>query len=377
MQTVPTGVRLVNPLAGPPLDSGAVTGSRPGDDERGDAVVDVVLLTDLAASDVPPEAGRHLAGALDARFAEATWRVRSLASAHRPAPGAIVKAATLLHEAREALLREDADVVVVLTDRVLELHGRRVRSHDSPVQQCAVLSLADAPEASSSRLVDSLADLVSDVLRLEGGAEDRATLRWLAEDDGAQEVEATRHAFGWRFRVLGRGAVLLVRQVHAAQPWLMTVHLSRTLVGASAAAFLAVVTPDFWMLADRMGVGRLVLLSVLVLVAGVAVLVLGGNLRERAAGDRSRRAVLMHNTAVWISAGIGVLSLFAALVAACVVLTQLVLPRHLVESTVGHTVRWPTMARIGVLTAVVSLVGSVFGAGLEEDDEIREATFGQ
>jgi hypothetical protein len=348
------------------------------DQQRGHAVVDVVLLTDLAAPDLPQGAGHDLAAALDARFAEATWRVRTVASGQPPAPGVVVRAATVLHQAREVLLREDADVVLVLTDRALELHGRRVRCHDSPVQQCAVLSLDECSGPAPALPVSAMVDTVAALLDLEGGEQDRDTLAWVAEDGGAGEAAGPRRrGLGWRLRVLGRGSLLLARQVHAAQPWLMTVHLSRTLVGASAAAFLAVVTPDFWMLADRMGVLRLVLLSVLVLLAGVGVLVVGGNLRERPVGDRSRRAVLLHNTAVWISVGIGVLSLFAVLVTACVVLTQLVLPRGLVESTVGHAVHWPTMTRIGVLTAVVSLVGSVFGAGLEEDDEIREATFGQ
>lgn len=353
----------------------AATG--PGQGAR--PVVDVILVRDLPASGLTLEDGaRALAEALGSRFAEATWRVQGVATEHTAAPGAVVRAATLLHEAREVLLREDADVAVVLTDRALELHGRRVRWHDSPVQQCAVLSLHDRPGSTATPLpVQDLTDLVASLLDLDGGAEDRDTLRWLSEEEPADATGPHRRGVGWRLRVLGRGSLRLARQVHAAQPWLMTVHLSRTLVGASAAAFLAVVTPDFWMLADRMGVGRLALLSVLVLVAGVAVLVLGGNLRERVVGDRSRRAVLLHNTAVWISVGIGVLSLFAVLVTACVVLTQLVLPRGLVESTVGHAVHWPTMTRIGVLTAVVSLVGSVFGAGLEEDDEIREATFGQ
>lgn len=342
------------------------------------AVVDVVLVTDLAGPELSATAAQDLAAALDTRFVEASWRVRSLPAPQEPAPGTVARAATVLHEAREVLLREDADVVVVITDRALELHGRRVRSHDSPVQQCAVLSVADRTEETSGLPVRELTDLVAALLNLEGGTQDRETLAWVAADDEPVPVTgARRRGLGWRLRVLGRGSLLLVRQVHAAQPWLMTVHLSRTLVGASAAAFLAVVTPDFWMLADRMGVGRLVLLSVLVLFAGVGVLVLGGNLRERPEGDRSHRAVLLHNTAVWISVGIGVLSLFAVLVSACVVLTQLVLPRGLVESTVGHPVHWPTMTRIGVLTAIVSLVGSVFGAGLEEDDEIREATFGQ
>jgi hypothetical protein len=86
--------------------------------------------------------------------------------------------------------------------------------------------------------------------------------------------------------------------------------------------------------------------------------------------------VRLHNTAVWLNVGVGVLSLFAVLVLANLLITLVVLPGSLVAGAVGHPVGWETMARIGVVTAIVSLVGSVFGAGLEEDEDVQDATFG-
>src|SRR4029078_11609570 len=104
--------------------------------------------------------------------------------------------------------------------------------------------------------------------------------------------------------------------VRATRPWLMTVHLSKTLTGALAASLLAVVTPDFWLLADRMSAARLgvllaavlvrlVAVPAVVLVALCAVLVIGGGLQERTGADRVRHTVLLHNVAVWIGVVIG------------------------------------------------------------------------
>jgi hypothetical protein len=62
-----------------------------------------------------------------------------------------------------------------------------------------------------------------------------------------------------------------------------------------------------------MGPLRLGVVTVAMLGLLCAVLVLGGNLREHVTSDRVRRAVLLHNAAVWTCVAIGVLALYAGL----------------------------------------------------------------
>jgi hypothetical protein len=108
------------------------------------------------------------------------------------------------------------------------------------------------------------------------------------------------------------------------------------------------------------------------LVAAVAVIVVGGNLRERGrSGDMT-----LHNAAVWTSVTFGVVALYLALVLTSLAVTLVVLPWGLVSQTVGHPADWGTMLKIGSLTAAAALTGSVFGAGLEEDETLKEAAFG-
>lgn len=345
---------------------------------RARPVVDV-----LVQLDAPPESTEAvarpdaLARLLDERFPAARWAVRV-----EPAPRSAEqrqRVSEAMGEARRALLGAGVDLVVLVTDRRLFLHGRQVRAHTSPVQRCAVLSLGEGRGASSVGRGDLGAEVVSligELLDLSGDARDAPVVASLADDGlghptGDQQAvdpaRPRRSPFAETRQLLG--------QVAASRPWLMTLHLSRSLVGASAAAFLAIVTPDFWMLADRLSVARLVLISVLVVLSGVAVLVIGGGLRERPGPERSRRSVRQHNAAVWLGVGLGVLTLFAVLVLASLAITLVVLPGSLVAGAIGHPAGWATMTRIGIVTAIVSLVGSVFGAGLEDDEDVQEATF--
>ena len=274
--------------------------------------------------------------------------------------------AALMTRGRKALLAGDLDVVLVLSDAVPELRGRPVSSHVSPVQQVAVLHVGSADLGFATEA----ARLVAAVVGLDDEPDDQELLRQLASSTpaDAEGADLVRRTVTGNLRLL----VTLVRE---NRPWLMTLHLSRTLTGAFAASFLAVVTPDFWLLADRMSVTRLVLVTLLVLGVLCGVLVIGGDLRERAPDRRARRAVLLHNVAVWVSVAIGVGTLYLGLVAADLLVTGVVLPLRLLRETLGHRASLDTVLRVGALTGAVALVGSAFGAGLEVEEEVHTATY--
>jgi uncharacterized membrane protein len=331
----------------------------------------VVLGVDVASAPFGPvgefldEFGRRLAAA----HPVVDWDVRQTRGRQpEDSSEAPVPVSTLLARGRRALLADDLDVVLVVTDAPVELRGRRVAGHVSPVQQAIVLSVRDTEPGT---LVDEAAALVSSLLELDDlPADEHEVLHQLASSVPGEVAGSAFVA-----RALRGNLRLLLTMIRANRPWLLTLHLSRTLVGAFAAAFVAVVTPDFWMLADRMSTLRLVLITVLVLGATCVVLVVGGGLRERPPSRRARRTVLLHNTAVWTSVGIGVVTLFAGLVCANLAVTLAVLPWGLVAQTVGHPVGLGTMLQVGALTGVVALVGSAFGAGLEDDEDVHAATY--
>ncbi|MGZ4479568.1 MAG: hypothetical protein ACXVW2_13215, partial [Nocardioidaceae bacterium] len=313
-------------------------------------------------------AAEELGALLAASHPAVRWSVGCVADAAPPEDGApVADAGRLLTRGRAALLAHDLDVAVVVTDRPLRLRDRPVAAHASPVQQSIVIAAPAVPEgvaAAAARLVPALLETE------EGDASATRVLTELAADD-----DVRHEGLAFVVRTLLGSIRVLVGMVHANRPWLHAVRLSRTLVGAFAAAAIAIVTPDVWLLADRMQPLRLGTIALLVLLATVLVLVIGGGLRERAPSRRVRRTVLIHNTAVWVSVSLGVVTMYAGLVLASLAVTLLVLPWGLVAQTVSHPVGWGTMLRVGALASVVALVGSAFGAGLEEDAAVQRATY--
>jgi hypothetical protein len=309
-----------------------------------------------------------LATGLRERYPAAEWDVRLVADTQARSSAAGPSVSSLMTRGRRLLLAGDLDVALVLSDREPTLRGRPVAAHVSPVQQTAVMFVAD-PDVP---VVEEALGLVADAVGLDGTPDEDAP-RLLAQ----LASSVPRDVRGAHFvrRAVGDNLGLLVALVRANRPWLMTLHLSRTLTGAFAASFLAVVTPDFWLLADRMGPVRLTVITLLVLAVLCGVLVIGGGLRERAPNRTARRAVLLHNTAVWVSVAIGVTTLYAGLVAANLAVTGLVLPVRLLTESLGHHAGIGTVVRVGMLTAAVALVGSTFGAGLEDDDDVHTATY--
>ena len=309
-----------------------------------------------------------LATGLRERYPAAEWDVRLVADTQARPSAARPSVSSLMTRGRRLLLAGDLDVALVLSDREPTLRGRPVAAHVSPVQQTAVMFVADPDVA----VVEEALQLVADAVGLDGAtAEDAPRLLAQLASSVPRDVRGAHLVR----RAVGDNLGLLVALVRANRPWLMTLHLTRTLTGAFAASFLAVVTPDFWLLADRMGPVRLTVITLLVLAVLCGVLVVGGGLRERAPHRAARRAVLLHNTAVWVSVAIGVGTLYAGLVAANLAVTGLVLPVRLLTESLGHHAGIGTVVRVGMLTAAVALVGSAFGAGLEDDDDVHTATY--
>lgn len=345
-QTSPTTPQPASPTT-PTVVVGVSTAAAPSYDGRAEA-----LVTDLGAR-------------LRADHPTVGWEVRRVPDPGTGHASRSTSVAALMARGRMALLAGDLDVVLVLSDTGPELRGRPVRAHVSPVQQVAVLHVESAPD-----LTDEAARLVAAVVDLDDEPGDEELLRQLASSlpPGADGASLVRRTLVGNLR-------LLFTLIRGNRPWLMTLHLSKTLTGAFAASFLAVVTPDFWLLADRMSTTRLVLLTLGVLAVLCVVLVIGGGLRERAPNRRARRAVLLHNAAVWISVAIGVVTLYLGLVSADLAVTAVVLPGRLLDETVGHPVGLDTVLRVGSLVGAVALVGSAFGAGLEADEDVHTATY--
>jgi hypothetical protein len=266
--------------------------------------------------------------------------------------------------------------VVCLTDLPIELDRRPVVAHASPVHGVAVLSVpALGAVALRRRALETAVGLVrslagDDDADPEGRAQAGRRLRELASDPDDPDD-------GIRFtaRVLSGNLRLLVGMVRANRPWRLTVRLSRALTAAIAAGVFALVTSDIWRLADTFGALRLTTVAVGSVVAVVVTLIVGAHLWERGRGTRARKQVALFNLATVATVVIGVLSLYLALFVLALAGALLLVPGQLFAEGLGHAARLPDYLELSWLTCSLATVGGALGAGLEDDDQVREAAY--
>lgn len=293
-------------------------------------------------------------------------------------PGAL----DVLEAARDRLLEEDWDLAVVLTSVPL-LDGRRaVVTQTAPVHGVGVVSVpALGAVHVRSRARRAVARLVGELVYVpvtaqgERPEEDaqrvRGRLRQLTADDDAAAPGGVRLAA----RVLGGNAGLLLAMIRANRPWRLLAPLSRALTAAGAAAVLTLVTTDLWLLADAFGVGRLLLLAVLSVLAVSVALVAGAHLWERPRRSRERRQVALFNLATAGTVLVGVVVLHVALLVLALLGAALLVDAGVLAALLGREPDGGTWWRLAWLTASLATVAGAIGAGLEDDDVVRAAAY--
>ncbi|MFC3965739.1 hypothetical protein [Nocardia jiangsuensis] len=318
-------------------------------------------------------ARRHLgdpafATGLGTRLAGAEWEVDLVEDRLVTPPagdGEIVAAA------REMMLARGWDVVLDVTDLPLHERRRPVLAHASPLHGVAVISIpALGPRGRGRRLNEIAAELVA---RLLGDDPDDPTELTHRVRELGTDTEPGASAF--TARVLTGNLRLITGMVRANQPWRLTLRLSRALAAAAAAGVFALITSDIWRMADTFGAVRSSLATVGSIVAIAATLVIGADLWERAPQRRMREQVAMFNIATIATVLIGVGAFYLALFGLAVLAAAfLVVPAGFAEA-LGHPVGIGDYLELAWLTCSLATVGGALGAGLEDDDTVREAAY--
>ena len=330
-----------------------------------DPVADIVVGL-VAAPGSPAEVAAGLAESLRQDLAEQhsdlRWQVPVVRDALVRPPA---DDADLVRAARHRLLENEWDLVLCLTDLPLQINGRPVVAHASPVHGVGIISVPSLGAVGVHRRVRQMAGDLIDAL--VGGDRDR--LRELADDDEQGE------GLVFTTRVLTGNLRLLGGMVRANRPWRLAAGLSRALTAAVAAGVLALVTSDIWRLADAFGPVRLSALTVVATAAVVVTLVVGGGLWERGRRPGQRRQVALFNIATVATVVIGVASLYVTLFAVAAVLAAALVVPDLLAGGLGHPVGVGDYLQLAWFTSSLATVGGALGAGLESDDAVREAAY--
>ncbi|MEV0355644.1 hypothetical protein AB0H71_06210 [Nocardia sp. NPDC050697] len=312
---------------------------------------------------------QSFATGLGTRLAGAEWEVELVENRLVTPPaddGEIVAAA------RELMLTRGWDVVLGVTDLPLHERRRPVLAHASPLHGVAVISIpALGPRGRGRRLNDIAAELLARLLGQDAGAADGELTRRVRELGTDTEPGAS----AFTARVLTGNLRLITGMVRANQPWRLTLRLSRALAAAAAAGVFALITSDIWRMADTFGAVRSTLAMIGSIIAIAATLVIGAELWERAPGRRMREQVALFNIATVATVLIGVGAFYLALFGLAVLAAAfLVVPSGFADA-LGHPVGIGDYLELAWLTCSLATVGGALGAGLEDDDTVREAAY--
>jgi hypothetical protein len=328
-----------------------------------------------------------LPGILTRRFPGTTWRAELRAE---PMAAASDDDVDLIEIAHQRMLAEDWKLAICLTDFPVHIGNRPVTAFASAAYGVGLVSV---PALGAVNLHDRLRDaavrliegLVGETVDDPAEAPDRERHHRMVRrlDDlsslaiGQPEVKEDRTI---RFMAaVGLGNLrLLVGMVRANRPWRLVAGLSRAIVGALGLDIFGVASPGVWLIADGMGWPRLLLVGAVSIVVISTSLIAVHRLWRKTYSDRpeGRARVVLFNLTTAITVGIGVLTLYLALLAVNIGAALVLISSGVLERQLGHPADAGTYLGLAWLVTSLATLGGALGAALENDRAVREAAYG-
>jgi hypothetical protein len=271
------------------------------------------------------------------------------------------------------LSRPDAEITVFLTDL-----PRRVGRVPVVAETCAQAGVAvvSVPAAGATRMRQRIV---------------RAVVRAVAElylpdrsGGGRQRLgpfrRAVSHQDGSGVRYLGTGLHsrlrLLAGMVRANRPWRLVPSLSGAFAGALTTSGLVVVNQTVWKIAASASAAQLAGAAALAVTAMVAWLVIDHRMWEARSAHGAHDPVALYNAVTVITLTIGVLSMYAGLLALDLLAQWVLISSRLLSQTFGHPAGWADRATLAWLAASMATIGGAIGSGLDSKEAVPQAAYG-
>jgi uncharacterized membrane protein len=136
------------------------------------------------------------------------------------------------------------------------------------------------------------------------------------------------------------------------------------------------VMPIIWQMADSLSWVRLLALMVLSLVAMVVWIIVAHHLWERPAEQEAREQAAFYTAATALTLSVAVLFSYAVLFVFVLVAAGAFLESGFLQSNLGHPVGLSDYTRLAWMTTSLATVAGALGSGLEDEETVREATYG-
>ncbi|WP_149038398.1 hypothetical protein [Kitasatospora sp. MBT63] len=333
----------------------------------GRVTLDLVLMSDPGwPTDVARRLKADLVGLLVGVRVDVDWRVsvnsNALALAAQADPPSMVRALT------ERLKGGTWDLALFVTDLPYRANGRPVVLMLSPRERVALISLPSLGWFRvSGQARDAALYAVSELLAATAGP------------TSARE-EVQRPGGGERYLVLpGRSGRLrlLAGMVRANRPWLLFTGLSRVLAVVFATASFGLLSSDVWNVSRHLGPSRSWVLTFLSITAVVAWLVIDHELWERPQGSLAQHQARLYNVATVVTLYLGISFLYAALYVLIALTAPLLLAPGALGPVLGHEPGAAYYLSLAWFITSMGTVGGALGAGLEDDQVVRQAAYGE
>ena len=305
-----------------------------------------------------------------------------------PLTGSGREAPEILDVCRERRLSEGWDLAICLTDLPVYRGNRLVAGDVSGKRGVAGLSL---PALGAARLHQRARELTLQLahelyVRTRHRGRDHPPGRGprsgevagpfrrvdpLDEDMKATDVDVRFAAPGAPGHLrLWSGMVL------ANRPWKMLPAFKGAIAAAFATGAYALIIPSIWLLADAVGWARLLLLMGVAIVAMVVWIIVAHHLWERSDDPDQRRWAALYNGVTVLTLSTAVLAAYAILFALIFIAAWVFVPGAYFQTTLKHPVGFGEYLLLAWLGTSLATVAGALGASLEDEEAVREASYG-
>ncbi|WP_082926091.1 hypothetical protein [Halomonas sp. G11] len=169
---------------------------------------------------------------------------------------------------------------------------------------------------------------------------------------------------------------ILAGMVRANRPWTIFPAFKGVIAAAFATGTYGLVFPNLWQLSDHYAWPRLVLLMMVAMLAMIAWIILAHNLWEPPQKASSPYLARLYNAVTVLTLSAGVAFYYMILLILFCIAALVFVPFDMLEAKLGHGIDLLDYIVLAWLTTSVATFVGALGVGLEDEETVRNATYG-
>ncbi|MBB4968608.1 hypothetical protein [Saccharothrix violaceirubra] len=170
---------------------------------------------------------------------------------------------------------------------------------------------------------------------------------------------------------------LLAGMVRDNRPWRLVPHLAGATAAAAGTAAYGIVTSSFRQLADALSPLRLAAITVVTILVMTAWLTAYNHLWDRPSESAGRRKALLYNGSTATTLALGVACMYAILYVLSLLAAAVLIDSGYFAQSLGHSVGVGSYLNLVWLCSSVGIVAGSLGSSLEDEETVRNATYGR